>query len=193
MSRLGFYFDMERCIGCKTCQVACKDKNNLDIGILFRKVTSFETGVYPKPGTYHFSGTCNHCADSKCLKGCPTGALYYADDQTVQHDKNKCIGCRYCVWNCPYGVPQFIEESGTISKCDSCKDLRDKGENPACVDACIMRCLEFGDLDELAKKHNTSVLVQDLPILPSSSVTDPSLLIKPRNCALIPNFREKEM
>ncbi|MGI1659034.1 MAG: 4Fe-4S dicluster domain-containing protein [Desulfitobacterium sp.] len=193
MSRLGFYFDMERCIGCKTCQIACKDKNNLDIGILFRKVRSFETGVYPKPGTYHYSGACNHCKEAKCVRGCPTGALYYADDQTVQHDKNKCIGCRYCVWNCPYGVPQFIEERGIISKCDSCKDLRDKDENPACIDACIMRCLEFGDLDELSQKHNSNVLVQDLPILPSSSITDPSVLIKTRNYALIPNFREKEM
>lgn len=192
MGRLGFYFDGTACMGCRTCQIACKDKNNLEVGTLFRRVRSFETGAYPKPSTFHYSGTCNHCQEAKCIKGCPTGALYYADDGTVQHNKNKCIGCKYCTWNCPYSVPQFIEASGIISKCDSCKDLRDSGGNPACVDACLMRCLEFGDLDELTAKHG-SALVQDLSILPSSSITEPSLLITPKSCAFDPNFKEKEL
>lgn len=192
MSKLGFYFDSSSCIGCRTCQVACKDRNRLEVGVNFRKVRTFETGVYPNPNRFHYSGACNHCEEAKCVKGCPTGALHTADDGTVQHDKNKCIGCKYCMWNCPYGVPQFIEERGIIGKCDSCKDLRDKGENPACVDSCIMRSLEFGDLDELAAKHGSD-LVQDLPILPSSSITNPSILITPKNCALDPNYEEVEV
>lgn len=187
---LGFYFDINKCIGCRTCQVACKDRNRLDVGITFRKVRSYETGAYPDARLYHYSSACNHCSNAKCVKGCPADALYYADDDTVQHEKNKCIGCRYCTWNCPYGVPQFIEETGTIGKCDSCKGLRDKGKNPVCVDACLMRCLEFGDLDELAAKHGADV-VQDLPILPSSTTTNPSVLIKPKKCALAPNYSEK--
>ena len=183
---------MENCIGCKTCQVACKDKNDLRVGILFRKVLTFETGAFPRPGLYHFSGACYHCENPKCVEGCPTGAMHIAEDGTVQHDIEKCIGCRYCVWNCPYGAPQFIPELGKVSKCDSCKDLRDKGENPACVDACNMFAIEWGDIDELRSKHINEELVANLPILPSSSITNPSLLINPRTAAKLKDYREKE-
>lgn len=192
MGKLGFYFDMEACIGCRTCQMACKDKNNLDIRVLFRRVKSFETGVYPKPDAYNYSGSCNHCSEAKCVIGCPTGAMHYAEDGTVQHAKDKCIGCQYCVWNCPYGAPQYIKKNGVVGKCSSCKDLRDKGENPACVDACLMRCLHFGDLDQLKQKYGPN-LVNELPILPKADVTQPSLLIKAKSCSSDRNYREKEV
>ena len=185
MGKLGFYFDMTGCTGCRTCQLACKDKNNLEVGILFRSVQTFETGKNPNPGLYHYSGSCNHCENPKCVDSCPTRAMHVDADGTVQHDKNKCIGCRYCVWSCPYEIPQYIESLGKVGKCDGCMDLRDKGENPACVDACNMRVLEWGDLDELRAKHPGTT--SDLPILPRSAVTNPSLLIKPRTVA----FQEK--
>ncbi|MEA5021611.1 Anaerobic dimethyl sulfoxide reductase chain B [bioreactor metagenome] len=190
---LGFYFDVNKCIGCRTCQVACKDRNRLDVGILFRRVKSYETGAYPAARVYHYSGACNHCQEAKCVQGCPTGALHFADDGTVQHDRKKCVGCKYCTWNCPYSVPQFIEEAGVIGKCDSCKDLRDAGDNPVCVDACLMRCLEFGDLDQLAAKHGAAHLVKELPVLPSAQVTNPSLLINPRKFSLDPQHKEVEV
>lgn len=192
MSRKGFYFNMQLCIGCKTCQIACKDKNNLGTGIIFRRVKSFETGVYPQPGIYHYSGSCNHCTEAKCVKGCPTGAMHYSDDGTVQHDADVCIGCRYCIWNCPYSVPQYREDKNVVGKCDSCRDLRDAGQNAACEDACLMRCLKFGDLDELQKEYGAN-LVSDIAILPSSSATKPALLIKAKGCASDSNYREKEV
>lgn len=192
MGNKGFHFDMTTCIGCRTCQIACKDKNNLKPGALFRQVTTFETGSFPKVGLYHYSGTCNHCQDAKCVKGCPTGAMYHADDGTVQHDKKKCIGCLYCVWNCPYNVPQYLEEQGIVGKCDGCKDLRDKGENPVCVDACIMRSITWGEIEELEGQFNTDS-IKDLPILPQSSITTPSLLIKPKTVAFEKDFRRKEV
>lgn len=192
MARYGFYFDMSACGACKTCQIACKDKNDLKVGTIFRRVRSFELGVYPNPGLYSFSGACNHCAKPKCVEGCPTGAMHIAEDSTVQHDKDKCIGCRYCTWACPYGAPQFIPELGKVGKCDSCKDLRDKGQNPACVDACVMRAIEWGNLDELRAKHAGKELTSDLPILAPSSIANPSLLIKPHRLAKQNNFHEKE-
>lgn len=192
MGRKGFFFDMTACIGCHTCQIACKDKNNLDIGNLFRRVSNYETGVYPMARKYNYSGSCNHCAEAKCVKSCPTGAMHFAEDGTVQHDDKKCIGCSYCVWNCPYGAPQLNEKSGIVGKCNSCLDLRQKGENPVCVDACVMRCLEFGDLDELATKYGTE-LFDKLPILPKPEVTKPSLLVKPKNSSLNLNYREVEV
>jgi len=192
MAKLGFYYDNTLCTGCRNCQVACKDKNDLKVGITFRSVRDFETGKFPMPGFYHYSGTCNHCADPKCVKGCPTGAMYVAEDGTVQHDDNLCVGCKYCVWNCPYSVPQYIEEAGIVSKCNACKDLRDQGEQPVCVMTCDMRALKFGDLDELTTKYGPG-LVKELPILPSASITNPSVVIKPRNAALATSYVRKEV
>lgn len=189
---LGFYFDTHMCIGCRTCQVACKDKNDLGIGPIFRKVYSYETGKYPEAHVFHLSSACNHCADAKCVKGCPTGAMHYAADGTVQHDDKLCIGCRYCTWNCPYGAPQFIEDKGIVGKCNSCKDLRDAGQNPACVDACLMRCIKFGDLDQLRAEHGPD-LVREIPVLPSAGITTPSLLISAKTCALNNSAKEVEI
>ncbi|MFA5536525.1 MAG: 4Fe-4S dicluster domain-containing protein [Bacillota bacterium] len=191
MTRLGFYFDMTSCVGCRTCEIACKDKNNLQVGIVFRQVSTFETGSFPNPGVFHYSGACNHCANPKCVEGCPTGAMHISDDGTIQHDSDKCIGCRYCVWNCPYGAPKFIPETGKVAKCDSCKDLRDKGENPACVDACMMRALEWGDIDELKRKHAGEELTNDLPILETSTISEPALIINIKPVARQKDYREK--
>jgi len=186
---LGFYFDVNMCIGCRTCQVACKDRNNLKPGIIFRRVRTFETGHYPAAEAYNYSGSCNHCQEAGCVKGCPSGAMYHAEAGTVQHDRNKCLGCGYCTWNCPYGVPQLDEDAGIVDKCDSCKPLRDAGGNPVCVDACLMRCLEFGDLDELRAKYGND-LVRALPILPSEALTNPNIAIKPKACVFSTDVRE---
>jgi len=192
MAQLGFYFDMTSCAGCKTCQIACNDRNDLKVGTLFRQVKTFEIGSFPTPGAYHFSSTCNHCENPKCVAGCPTGAMHKLEDGTVGHNKERCIGCRYCTWNCPYSVPQYIEEIGKVGKCDFCKDLIDQGENPVCVDACVMRAIKWGDLDELKAKYG-SVSTSDLPILPLSSITNPSTLIKAKTIAKQKDFQSKEV
>lgn len=191
MSQLGFCFDMTACIGCRTCQIACKDKNNLKPGILFRQVKTFEVGKFPQADLYHYSGTCNHCATPRCVEGCPTTAMHKLDNGIVAHDQTKCIGCRYCTWNCPYSIPQFIEELKIVKKCDMCQDLLDQGLNPACVDSCPMRVLKWGDIEQLQSEYGKES-TQDLPILPASSVTNPSLLIRPKNVAKQTGFRKKE-
>ena len=129
MTKQGFYFNMDACIGCRTCQIACKDKNDLEIGIKFRHLRDFEVGEYPSVGAYHFSATCNHCMDPACVKACPNGAMFIdEEDGTVQHDDTKCLGCRYCVEACPYAVPQYIESINLTRKCDACKQLREAGD-----------------------------------------------------------------
>lgn len=189
VEKLGFYFNGENCIGCRTCQIACKDKNDLPLGVLYRKVNTYETGAFPTPGYYHHTSTCNHCTDPACEAVCPSGAMFIADDGTVQHDDELCIGCKSCVNACPYGVPQYFEELEIVGKCDMCADRRANGLNPACVDACAMRVLEFGYIDELQAAHPDAV--RDLPILPDSSQTGPSTLISPRACALEKDYRQK--
>ena len=177
MAQKGFYYDMTTCIGCKACHIACKDKNDLPIGVLFRKVYTIEGGKFPHPWFYHLSIGCNHCADPRCVQNCPAGAITKrAEDGLVIQDPSKCIGCKLCTWSCPYGAPQYIEEQGRSGKCNGCYDLVDQGQNPACVDACVMRALDFGDIDELRAKYGATA---DVVGMPDSGLTGPSIVITP--------------
>ena len=179
MARLGFYFDMRRCIGCKACQVACKDKNNLGDGTFFRRVISFTTQTNNITSLRNYSAACNHCEAPACVAACPTGATHKAKDGTVAQHRSSCIGCGACIWSCPYGAPSFNSQDGASHKCDACADLRVAGKNPACVDACMTHCLRFGDLDELEKEFGPGT-VRQIIILPDADQTNPSLLIYDR-------------
>ena len=187
---LGFYVDVQRCIGCRTCQVACKDRHNLQAaGPRTRRVGSFECGTYPEVGMFHLTVSCNHCENPACVANCPTGAMYKSADGIVLHDDDVCIGCKTCMSSCPYGAPQYSEEKDLIIKCDSCKALREAGMNPVCVDACMTRALDFGDTDELKSKYGSD-LVSELPCLGGADITAPNLLIKPSDAAMGEDYRE---
>lgn len=179
----GFYFDMTRCIGCRACQIACKDKNRLDVGVVLRNAKTYECGTFPKVEMFNYSASCNHCSNPACVAVCPVGAMYKAEDGTVIHDDAACIGCQACVGACPYEVPQYDEVAKIVKKCDACAYLRAQGKNPACVDACPNRALEFGDIDELKALHGDDC-VSDICILPASSMTEPNVLIKAKKCAV---------
>ena len=186
---LGFYVDLARCIGCKTCQVACKDRRDLQLpGPRPRRVDTFECGSYPEVGLFHLSLSCNHCENPACVQGCPTGAMHKVDDGTVVYDSDKCVMCRNCMLMCPYGAPQHDEEANAIAKCDTCKALRDVGRNPVCVDACPMRAIEFGDMDELRAAHSNAV--SELPCMPEASITNPNILLNASPAALREDFHE---
>ncbi len=188
MKRLAFYFDSRNCSGCKTCQIACKDKNNLAMGSLWRKVYEVSGGEWiqkdkawePNIYAYNVSLSCNHCEDPICLKNCPTAAIVKRPDGIVTIDQDKCIGCKYCAWVCPYGAPQFDEEKGVMGKCDMCADYIDQGKNPTCVDSCPTRSLDFGEYEELSEKYKD---VGNIYPLPDPEITKPSILIKPHKDA----------
>lgn len=166
MRRLGFIYEMDQCTGCKACQVACKDKNQLETGTFFRRVSTF-----PHEGKFvHFSGGCRHCEEAACVKACKTEAMYIGDDLTTLHDAGKCIGCGACVWSCQYGAVSLSKEKGIASKCNSCRDLRAKGEDPACVGACPVYCLKFGEIRSLDQNKEPSFLSPAQPL---------NVLIKP--------------
>lgn len=186
---LGFYVDMTSCIGCRTCQVACKDRHDLqEAGPRPRRVDSFECGTYPQVSMFHAVVSCNHCDNPACVAGCPTGAMHKAADGTVRHDDKKCIVCRNCMLACPYGAPQHDVALNRIVKCDSCAALREAGMNPVCVDACPMRAIEFGDIDELRAKHGDSV--RDISVLAPANITNPNLLMRASDAALASDFNE---
>lgn len=107
---------------------------------------------YPRPRRWHLSIACNHCDDPQCVSHCPTTAMHKREeDGVVLVDHDKCVGCRYCTWACPYEAPQFDPAIGMMTKCDTCLDLREQGGNPMCVDSCPMRAIEFGLISELRK------------------------------------------
>lgn len=186
--QLAFYFDAAACSGCKACQMACKDKHDLAVGLLWRRVYEITGGEWKRQGStwdpgvfaYNLSMACNHCQKPICQSMCPTGAIFRRSDGIVLIDRETCIGCRYCEWGCPYGAPQYDEESGVMTKCHFCYDLIDEGQAPACVTACPMRALDFGSLTALKKKHPESDHIFPLP---DPELTEPSLLIKPHRDA----------
>jgi len=150
-----FHFDMSKCIGCRCCEVACAEQNGNPLEINWRRVGEIEGGAYPYAQRFYLSMGCNHCLDPACLAGCPVNA-YSKDTATglVLHSADACIGCQYCTWNCPYGVPQYNPERGVVGKCDMCFGRLAQDRAPACVDACPEAAIEIETVDIAAWRGN---------------------------------------
>ena len=185
MSQYGFYIDLVKCTGCKTCVIACKDAHSLPVGTNYRKVIEFVEGDWKKDANgawlqdvrgYYVPIACNECADPACVKVCPTKAHFKREsDGLVLIDEKKCIGCGTCAQACPYGAPVLDETAHKMHKCDACADRLAQGLLPICVEACPQRAIEFGEISELRKKYGENA---DSAPLPSSNTTKPSLVIR---------------
>jgi len=190
--QLAFHIDTSSCTACKACQAACKDKNSLPVGMLWRRVLRYEGGEWaPHPTqphvsvpvgvfAYSVSVGCMHCQDPICVRVCPTHAMHKREDGIVLVDRDKCNGCRDCMGACPFGAPQYIEALAVVSKCDFCSDLLQKGDSPACVAACPTRALGFGELEDLRRDHGRLDAIEPLP---TSLVTRPSVVVTPHRNA----------
>ena len=166
--RLGLIVDLDICVGCHACAVACKAWNHggafgplVDIdpygpearGPWLCRVLTFELGEGAAGRTVHFPKSCLHCENAPCVTVCPTGASYKrAEDGIVLVDADKCIGCKLCAWACPYGAREYDEAAGVMRKCTLCVDriydarLPEREREPICVRACPARARIFGDL-----------------------------------------------
>ena len=168
-----FHFDATACVGCRCCEVACNEQNNNPADTKWRRVGEMEGGEFPVFTQLFNSMSCNHCIDPECLKGCPTSS-YIKIDETgiVVHDDDTCIGCQYCTWNCPYGVPTYHEERKIVTKCHMCHERLEVGETPACVQACPSGAIMIETVnvqkwldEDMAKEAN-------MPFLPDASITN---------------------
>lgn len=141
----GFIFNHNKCVACGACRAACMIERDWTIPV--RSVFSFNSESFTSQPLINLSLACNHCETALCLTGCPTGS-FIKDQSTgaVIFDSGKCIGCRYCYWNCPYDAPKFDPVRGTIIKCDLCFSVETEGRNPPCTLACPTGALLFGDL-----------------------------------------------
>src|SRR5919201_5956745 len=176
----GFFTDTSICIGCKACEVACKEWNALqgnepafladsfdNTGRLdahnWRHVKFIEQDAHLTDLTTTGNGTawlmmsdvCKHCQNASCLEVCPTNAIIRTEFDTVYIQQDVCNGCRDCISACPYGVIGFNSNTGTAQKCTFCYDRLQNNKMPACATACPTQSIKFGPLDELRKTAAT--------------------------------------
>lgn len=184
--QVGFYFNQNRCIGCGTCQVACKDWHDIPAGpINWMNINYIEIGNYPDIFVSYMASPCYHCEEPNCLEACPTDAIYKrSDNGLVLVNSQACIGneeCNSkCLKACPYGAPQFGPEKGAkMSKCNFCLDRWEINQLPVCVEACPTRALDAGPLEELRSRYGD---LQEAEGFLYSKKTKPSIIIKQKSC-----------
>jgi formate dehydrogenase iron-sulfur subunit len=176
---MGFYTDTTVCIGCKACEVACKEWNQLPAtnggrntlsgdsydntrrldGIHWRHVKFVEQfDAERRQGRWlMMSDVCKHCVRAGCLEVCPTGAIIRTEFDTVVIQSDVCNGCRDCIAACPFGVIDINPVSGTAQKCTLCYDRMRAGMTPACAQACPTASINFGSIRELKQKAQARV------------------------------------
>jgi formate dehydrogenase iron-sulfur subunit len=181
MSKYGMLVDLAKCIGCRGCQVACKQWNDMPAEV------TRNTGSYQNPSrlssktltlvefrevetadklSFVFvKRQCMHCEHPGCATACTVGALQKRPDGPVVYDESKCIGCRYCMYACPFGVPTFQWDKpfALIGKCELCVDRLDAGQKPACAKTCPAGAIQFGQRDELLTIARERVYAKNSP------------------------------
>ncbi len=202
--RLGLVIDLDTCVGCHACAISCKEWNTSGTtgslsdhkpydkdpsGVFFNRVRVYEEGDYPHDKTVNFPMSCMQCEEAACVTVCPTGASYKRkSDGIVLIDQDKCMGCNYCAWACPYGSRELDRESGTMKKCTLCVDriydesLPEAERQPSCVMTCPTSARHFGDFDDpnsnvskLTRERNGDGLMSELGYNPTNQYLPPRL------------------
>jgi formate dehydrogenase iron-sulfur subunit len=182
--------DTSTCIGCKACEVACQQWNDLHL-VPTQQVGTYQT--MPKLDANYWNliqfrelevngifswllrkDGCMHCADPGCLEACPApGAIVQYQNGIVDVNPEACIGCRMCETGCPFDVPRYAESTSKMAKCTLCVDRVQVGLEPACVKSCPTGCLEFGDKSELVAHANQRVEQLKQNGFPNAMLYDP--------------------
>ncbi|MGE5264189.1 MAG: 4Fe-4S dicluster domain-containing protein [Acidobacteriota bacterium] len=140
--------DNRKCIGCHACSVACKEENQVPLGVFRTWVKYVEKGKFPNTRRHFQVTRCNQCENPPCVRICPTAAMYRRPDGIVEFDADQCIGCKACLEACPYDAIYVDPETHTAAKCHFCAHRIDRGLEPACVIVCPERAIIVGDMDD---------------------------------------------
>jgi formate dehydrogenase iron-sulfur subunit len=158
-----YLFDATRCIDCRACMVACSVENKIEMDKTRIWVAGLGViGQFPDLKRASMVYHCMHCNEPDCLSACPVGAYSKREDGPVVYNASKCIGCRYCMNACPFGVPHFdydkgLVEGAFIDKCTLCPQRIDKGLEPACVATCPTDALSYGDRTDLVSEAHARI------------------------------------
>jgi len=167
-------FDVTRCTGCETCVQACVTENNLGEALPAKRASRdrlssrrFVSLVEVAPNA-HARKSCLHCVEPACVDACLVGAIRKTPQGPVSYDADKCIGCRYCMLSCPFGIPRYEwdEKLPFVAKCTMCADRQQDGNLPACVEACPHDAVCFGERDELMAEAHRRIRKQPNTYLP---------------------------
>jgi Fe-S-cluster-containing dehydrogenase component/formate-dependent nitrite reductase membrane component NrfD len=173
--RYGFVIDHNRCIGCHACTVACKEENNVPIGVFRTWVKYIEKGEFPATSRHFGVMRCNHCEAAPCVEICPTNALLRRDNGIVDFDNSRCIGCKSCMQACPYDALYIDPETHTAAKCNFCAHRIELNLEPACVVVCPTRAIITGDLDDAQSPISQIVATQKVAVRKPYKGTEPKL------------------
>ena len=149
MARYAMVIDLDKCVGCQACSVACSEEWKVPVGEVRTHIRSTGiVGMFPQLMSVFHVAQCNHCDHPPCILPCPTGATYQAENGVVKVDQGLCIGCGYCVEACPYDARYINERTKKVDKCDFCSSRVERGLQPACVNTCTAHAKYFGDLED---------------------------------------------
>jgi formate dehydrogenase iron-sulfur subunit len=162
VKQVGILVDVTRCTGCNQCVEACTEANQLGAadfmvqqspdGLSARRWSS----IVESPEGGFVRKFCRHCLEPACVSACPVGAMYRTEEGVVLYDSQKCMGCRYCMMACPFGIPRYEWDSPTpiVQKCTLCYSRLEQGQLPACVETCPQQVLTFGERSEILALAN---------------------------------------
>lgn len=173
--RYGFVIDHTRCIGCHACTVACKEENQVPLGVFRTWVKYIEKGTFPNTRRYFSVLRCNHCDAAPCVAICPTVALYRRPDGIVDFDGERCIGCKACMQACPYDALYIDPNTNTAAKCHYCSHRVEVGLEPACVVVCPEQAIIAGDLDDPASRIARLVATEEVQVRKPEQGTRPKV------------------
>ncbi len=190
--RYGFVIDQRRCIGCHACTVACKEENQVPLGVNRTWVKYIEKGTFPDTRRYFSVMRCNHCDNAPCVTICPTVALYRRRDGIVDFDGDRCIGCKSCMQACPYDALYIDPETQTAAKCHYCAHRVEVGLEPACVIVCPVQAIVAGNLDDPNSRIARLVASHPVQVRKPEQGTQPKLFyLGAEEAALTPQMQEQ--
>lgn len=179
--------DNRKCIGCHACSVACKEENQVPLGVFRTWVKYVEKGKFPNTRRHFQVTRCNQCENPPCVRICPTAAMYQRPDGIVEFNGDQCIGCKACLQACPYDAIYIDPASHTAAKCHFCAHRIDRGLEPACVIVCPERAIIVGDMDDPNSQVSQLLSREQISVRKPEQGTRPKLFyIEGENAALDP-------
>ena len=183
--RYGLVIDLERCIGCNTCIMACKLENSLENGSWIRVETiggnhrDSPRGQHPRLGMHFLPILCMHCEKPPCLDACPLEAISRRSDGIVIVDEKKCDGCQACLAACPYGALLYDAKRNIVRKCTLCAHRVEQGLEPFCKICCETEAIYFGDLNDPDSSISKIIAARSASTLKRQTVTMPAVYYCP--------------